>query len=244
VRLLLATSLAWLAPLAAPAPAPQTPPVAPDDLASPLEDPVTEALHDERLARLDAVANAVTDVRANFRQQRYTPLLQRPMLSSGTVRVIGRTVRWDTDAPYNTAMLITPVLVRIYYPQSALLEEYALDDRLGEVALSPCFRPRVLAEHFTMTVDDPASDEQVLAVDLVPRGTALRQFVQRVHVVIRRATATVDRAELFAMDDERTVVTFQDARTNVGLEDSQLQLHVAPAKRIVRPLARERNSAE
>src|SRR5690348_2310902 len=53
----------------------------------------------ERMTRVNDLATKVADLTAHFEQQKFTPMLKKPLTSSGTVRVLGSTMRWDTTKP-------------------------------------------------------------------------------------------------------------------------------------------------
>src|SRR4051812_396232 len=76
----------------------------------------------------------IKDLTADFEQKKFTPLLKRPLVSSGTVSVVGSAMRWDTAKPEPTAMLINEKEVRLLYPNQKTLEVYPLDQRLGSLA--------------------------------------------------------------------------------------------------------------
>src|SRR5437016_5461359 len=90
-----------------------------------------------RLTEIDSRAAKLTDLSADFEQQKFTTLLKKPLTSRGKVRIAGSTMRSDTTEPEPSIMLIDDKEVRLYYPKESTLEIYALGQQLGSLAASP-----------------------------------------------------------------------------------------------------------
>ena len=192
-----------------------------------------------RLSEIDARAAKVQGLSANFEQQRFTALLTRPLVSSGKIRIHGPQMRWDTEKPERSVMLIDQREAKIYYPIQKSLEIYALDQRLGELAASPLPRLDTLKRKFSFEQIPESqmgarSDHQFLALRLVPTDASLREHVHDVRVLLDVRAACVVRAEMIDSDDEKTVLSFSNIQVNVDVGD--LSLNVPPGTRISHPL--------
>src|SRR5207248_235768 len=88
---------------------------------------------------------------ANFQQQKFTALLKRPLVSSGTIRLRKSTMRWDTQQPQRSVLWMNDREARIYYPQPppGVVEVYTLDQKMAELASSPLPRLAVLKRKFS-----------------------------------------------------------------------------------------------
>lgn len=228
VLLVMFTGLAMPHPSGQP---PATAPTAPD--------PAFQAM----LQEIDAKSAAVTDLTATFEQKKKTALLRKPLVSSGTVKMKGSLVRWDTRKPHPTVMLIDDTQIRMYYPQQRTLEVFEVDESMRRITSSPLPRLAAIREQFHIEqaeVKELGVDrepERFVGVLLSPREESLRTHVERVRVLIERATGCAARVEITDSDGDTTTIDFTDLRTNVGLAESDLALNVPEGTKIVRPLA-------
>ena len=194
-----------------------------------------------RMAAIDAKAEKILDLSADFEQQKFTPLLKKPMISSGAVRAKGSAMFWDTRKPESTLMRVDEKEVRIYYPNAKTLEIYPLAGQLSALAASPLPRLAALLPHFKFT---PASTKDLgeqeaadrLAVQLTPIDESLREHVDHVTVLIDADRGFILAFQLIDADGERTVIHFTNVKTNQNLEDARLQLALPADVKTVRPL--------
>ncbi len=115
-----------------------------------------------RMTKVDQKAGAIVDLVADFEQQKFTPLLKKPMVSAGTVRAKGSAMLWDTRTPAATVMRVDEKEVSLFYPSEKTLEIYPLAGNLGAMASSPLPRLAMLIEHFKFA---PASGREMGAAD-------------------------------------------------------------------------------
>ena len=193
-----------------------------------------------KLLDIDARAAHVRTLAANFEQQKFTPLLRKPLVSQGRVQILGPLMRWDTRQPQPSVLLIDQHEARVYYPTQKIMEIYPLDKRLGELAASPLPRLDVLRARFAFRevpaseLDRSADPNRFIALALTPNEASLRQYVSHVRVLLDSASACVTRAEVTDADGERTLLSFTDVRLNVDVGD--LRLNVPPGTKITHPL--------
>ncbi len=238
----LSTVVAESAPSPATQPSPATRPAA--------IDPALWA----RLQAIDLRVAAIHDLTADFEQQKATPLLKKPLVSSGMVRVAGTTVRWDTRLPRPSSVLIRGAKIEFYYPQQASLEIYDLDQRLANLSASPLMRLNQLLTYFNLeplavTSLDPAADgASHIALRLVPRSANLQSRLTDVRVLIDAESGEVSRVEINDPDGERTTIRFTGTRINTGLSEADLNLQVPTDVKTSHPLegrmTRPRESSE
>lgn len=200
-----------------------------------------------RLQDIGRVASKIETLTADFTQRRHTSLLKEPLESSGQVLVKGGRTIWHTVKPRKNDMLITDDELRLYYPEEKLLEIYPIGRRGGELAASPVPRLETLVEYFTIrsVATTMIEDEQIadavtrgdlLAVRLVPHDPELARHLSQIDVFIRTETAYARRVEMTDTEGERTVLVFENVKTNEPLDDARLRLDVADDVRISRPL--------
>lgn len=187
-----------------------------------------------RLEALDRRAAETADITVDFEEEKFTPLLKKPLRSTGTVRVVAGRIRWDTQTPFPVMMLLENQELKLYFPQRQALEVYALADRLAQLAMSPQPRLADLRAHFDL---EPREEGAALVVDLTPQADVLRKHVQRIRVTLDEKEAAAKEVELVAGEGERTVIRFHRVRRNRGLKPTDLDLHIPPETVITHPLS-------
>jgi outer membrane lipoprotein-sorting protein len=202
-----------------------------------------------QLEEIDARGGKIKDFTSDFRQEKFTALLKKPLVSAGMVRVSGPVIRWDTKEPEAQVLYGDGKEVRMYYPSQKLLEVYAIDQRLGDLASSPLPRLKTLREHFTMERSDgkrfhaPPKDRQTLPLRLVPREEALRQHVEEVDVLLDVTAAHILELEIVDTDGDRTHVTFSKFQIDTGVMPDDLKLTVPADTTVSRPLEGKREQS-
>jgi outer membrane lipoprotein-sorting protein len=209
--------------------------------AAPSSQPTDPQLWKE-MSVIDAVVGKIKDVSADFEQQKFTPLLKKPLISSG--HVLGKTDRtlWTTDKPEPTKMLVDSTSIRIYYPEQMLEEIYPIQGQLGALASSPLPRIAALRRFFSFeripakSLDPAADDDKFLAIRMLPIDSALQEHVEEVKVLLDRRTGFIARAENIDADGDRTVLTFSNVKVDTNLPDDSLRLDIPTDAKISRPL--------
>jgi outer membrane lipoprotein-sorting protein len=213
-------------------------------LAAPNEKPTTRPLNpalEKQLREIDARASRIKDFTAEFRQEKFTALLRKPLISTGKVRVAGPIVRWDTAKPEPAVLRSDGREVRMYYPSQKLLEIYPIDQRLGDLATSPLPSLATVREHFTIEQSDgkgfePPKGRRVLSLRLVPIDAALREHVDEVTVLLDVEAGHILAFEVVDADGDRTHVTFSGIRLDTGIRPADLDLTVPQGTVVSRPL--------
>lgn len=204
--------------------------------------PAADADLEGALKAADAKTAAITDLSARFEQTKKTAMLRRPLISSGTVRIKGTTTRWDTQKPHVSAMRIDESQIRVYYPEQKTLEAFDVDASMRRITATPLPRLVLIREQFSISRADIGDllagqdPERFIGVLLTPREESLRKHVERVRVVIERASGCAARVEIVDADGDTTVIAFTDVKTNSGLTDADLELTIPEGTKIVKPL--------
>lgn len=202
--------------------------------------PATNPALMKQMSDIDARASRITTMVADFEQRKFTALMRRPVISSGTVRVKGAMLRWDTVKPDANVVLVNENSVSLYYPAQHTEEIYTIDQRLAQLAASPLPRLAVLREHFTFEqvkpteVDPTADPAKTFAVKMTPTQKELAEHVQQVRVVLDVAGAYILMAEITDADGDRTEVRFSHQQLNASVGD--LELKLPAGTKVVRPM--------
>lgn len=189
----------------------------------------------KRLEACDAKVAAIKDLTASFEQKKFSPLLRKPLTSTGTIYALGDAMLWKTDKPSPTQLRIDGKSMQLLDLTQKTLEIYPLQGKLASMAASPLPRLATLREKFDLAADPDAKPGK-LSVVLTPRDPELAKFVERVRVTLNEAVGVVETFELTDPDGERTEITFTNPKPNTGLSDKDLALTPPPGTKTSRPL--------
>ena len=189
----------------------------------------------EMLSQLDHHAQSIRDLTTDFVEEKFTPLLKKPLVSKGRVYIKGERTRWQTITPRESTLFTDASQVAIYFPARATMELYPIDQRLRALLVSPVPRVATLRRHFDIEITEADTPEQ-LHLRLTPKDDALREFVEELRVTVNVRLGLATRIDMTDPEGDRTVLTFENVRTNVGLADKDVERRVPPDTTIVRPL--------
>ena len=193
------------------------------------------------MVAIDEKAQHIHALVADFRQEKFTPLMKKPLVSSGTIHATGSTALWNTQQPEPTRMLVNDREIQIYYPKQSAEEIYPIAGKLGSLASSPLPRLEALKQFFTfrqIPVDDPTPDADPaneLMLELHPIDDALRQHVMQVRVLLDGSTGLVKIAETTDPDGERTSLTFSHVKLNPP-QQAELTLDIPAGTTVSHPM--------
>lgn len=203
---------------------------------------VTDAALLARLEGLDARFAEITRLRANFRQERQTPMLRRPLTSSGSVLLKDGVIRWNTREPSRSTMLITEDEIRIHDPEARVLEIYQTRERAGTAAEGRTGPPRLkdLLAHFSvMEVGVDAlgekPSERWLGLELIPTDEEMARRIVRITALLDTEAPMIRRVILEGVDGEVTDLELRDVRIGARIEDHEMELEIPEGTRISRP---------
>ena len=194
------------------------------------------------LVEIDARGAQVKDLKADFTQQKFTPLLKKPLTSTGTILIKGAASLWTTVQPEPTVMRIDDKQLQLLYPRQKVLEVYPTDSKMASLAASPFPRLDVLKKHFSFErlpvkdVDPSAKEGETLALRMQPLEPELRKHIDEVRVLLQVTTGFVLRATTIDADGDRVVLSFSNIRINGGVPDRELELVVPPGVKVTHPL--------
>lgn len=208
-----------------------------------------DAEFDKRLEAIDAAIVKMTDLQAEFEQTRRTPLIKKPLVSSGRVRCKGDLVRWDTTKPRESSLLIGHGVIRVFYPEDKLVEEYPVDEGFRDLAGAPLPRLAVLKARFdvaelaTKELSGNDADKNLLAVLLTPKSKELLKHVATVKVLIDVSINAATKIVITDADGDVTETSFRNVKINSGLTTEEVDPKFPGDVRVSRPLG-EQKAAE
>ncbi len=200
---------------------------------------------ESRLSKLDVITADIRDVTADFQEKVFTAMLKKPLSSQGKVFVKGKRTHWKTIKPTAVSLLTGDDHIAIYYPSRNTVEMYALDQHLRSLAISPLPKLAMLRRNFTIEPDTRSAEPSpanVLLLRLTPKNDSVREYIEEIFVRVDESIGLANQVEMIDADGDRTVITFTNIRTNVGITDEQVELHVPKNVTTVYPLeGREEN---
>jgi outer membrane lipoprotein-sorting protein len=81
------------------------------------------------------------------------------------------------------------------------------------------------------------SGGKLFAVRMTPTDPELREHVEVVRVLLDAQRGLIIRLEMRDSDGDRTLISFANVKTNVGLKDGDLRIAAPADVKITRPLA-------
>lgn len=207
----------------------------------------TDAELEAMLLEIDGRIGKIEDLRARFEQRKSSPLLRRPIVSSGEVIARGDVVLWRTERPRPAEMLVGGGEIRLLYPEDKLLEVYPIGNAKG-MAGGPLPRLHELRERFTFVrapkqeTDNASQSQDVL---LTPIAEEMRRSVASVRVSIDTSVPCVTKIVMTDPEGEQTTIEFSAIRINTGVKEKDVRLRVPEGTRESRPLegASDKNAA-
>jgi outer membrane lipoprotein-sorting protein len=199
----------------------------------------------DRMVQVDAKAGKIADLTADFEQQKFTPLMKKPLVSTGTVLAKDSAMLWDTRAPEPTLMRVDEKEVSLFYPKQKTVEIYPIAGQLSSLAASPLPKLAILLRYFRFAPAQAAGVSKEmgeinrpdrLALRLTPIDKELSEHVDNVVVLIDTQRAFILAFQLTDSDQERTVLRFSNVKTNTNLDDARLRFTLPAGVKTVRPL--------
>lgn len=195
---------------------------------------------DRRLDEIDVRLESVKTLKARFEQRKFTPILKKPLVSSGKVAVLGERTLWETQRPNQSVMLTDSRQLRVYYPDQKVIEVYELGEDVRGFSGSPLPRIAPLRAMFEISEGrgdgKRPRDEDVLVLELLPKGETLKKHVERVRVEIDTRVPCARRIEITDIDGERTEIEFRDVTLNAKVDEDEVVLKAPAGTREVWPL--------
>lgn len=195
----------------------------------------------DRMKAVDAKATAIGDLSADFTQQKFTPLLKKPMISTGNVLAKESVMLWETRTPEPTMMHIDDKEIQLYYPRQKSVEIYPVSGQVSGLIASPVPRLASLLARFSFA---PASGEEIgehagadlLGLRMLPTDATLREHVDKVLVLLDTRHGVIVDLIVIDTDGDRTEIHFSNIKTNANLDASRLRLNLPLDVKMVRPL--------
>lgn len=209
---------------------------------------ISNAKLNEILEDVDRRGAAVTSLRANFRQEKRTAMLNKPLVSSGKLAIKGDHTRWDTLEPHRSTMTIDPQSLRIHYPEQSVVEIYDLGDDYRQFSGSPIPRLDKLRQafeiaHLPVALNSPPAnggktepDYTYIRLGLTPKTDQLKQHLTRLSVVIDTRLPCAVQMTVEDIDGDITDIKFSEIKINAEVADKDVALNVPSGTREVRPL--------
>ena len=193
------------------------------------------------LARLDEARPALGGgcLRVPFERRKATPLLRRPLASSGVLTASGGALRWETLEPRPGETVIAGGEMRIVYPEQRRVEVYPLGGAAAAAGFGPASPLSGLPDRFAVTRADPPAWEGdrapgLTGLRLVPLDADTAAQLRSIRLGVEEATGSVRRLETVESDGSSTVYRF--GRAEVSEDPCPIEPPAPEGYEVVRPL--------
>ncbi|BAM05245.1 outer membrane lipoprotein carrier protein LolA [Phycisphaera mikurensis] len=195
------------------------------------------------LTRLDANRPDLADacMTAAFERRKVTPLLRKPLASSGVLTASGGALRWETLRPRPGTTVIAGGEMRIVYPDEKRVEVYDLSVA-GGMGFGPASPLSELTERFEVVEAEPpawagadAADPlpPLIGLRLVPRDAAVAEQLRSIGLGIEEATGAVRLLE--TVDGDGSSTSYRFASPEVKPEPCVIEPPAPEGFEVVRP---------
>ncbi len=175
--------------------------------------------------------SGVTRWTGTFVQERVTPLLDEPLVSTGTIRVADGVVRFDTADPYPSVMVVRDGVVTFFYPDDATVELFTADARTSPLGVLARGQLGLLQEHFRLSFlesDEPGTARFELT-PLPPEtggGAASADTAERITITLGDERADLRAVAFIDGDGQSTDLRFEwfEAAPELTADELDLKL--------------------
>ena len=196
-------------------------------------DPLEDALR-----AIEEKGKTVRSFRARFKQEKTVYLLDEPLRSEGRILYArpGR-LRWDTERPRPSTLLIDEKGMRIYLPELRQLEVYEFPGKEALGAILPLFGQSVEELRRLYDVSLKAGGDPALhTLVLVPRAERMRRAVARIEVGIEKETLLPRSLRVDDPAGDHSLTVFEKVEPDVEIPESELRLDVPEGTVVKKPL--------
>lgn len=169
---------------------------------------------------IQAAADAVTAVRADFTQEKHLPILKKPLVSTGTFAYQAPgNLRWEYLQPVRSILLTYKGETRRFLESEGKLVP---DQSAGLAAMT------VVMDQITAWLGGRFDDNPMFATELAPGGKILltptaegmAKLIQRIELQLAAEPGTIDTVTIYEDEAAFTRLIFQNLSLNPDLKDS------------------------
>ena len=196
----------------------------------------TEELLDDLLEKLDERTAQIEDLTAHFTREKHSILLRKPLVSKGSVWVLGDKVKWETKEPRASLMLVSNRSARLYDPESNRVEIYPISAGLAAIIGTPLPRFARLKESFLIERVQPDNESEHIVLKLSPLDEELAKHIASITVWIDTKIPAATTLEMVDAEGDRTTITFSRIKLNQDLKDTDFELELPDDAMIEYPM--------
>jgi outer membrane lipoprotein-sorting protein len=176
---------------------------------------------EEVLSRLEERVSGIETLKADFVQQKFLAILDRPLVLKGTILMQKPDLfSWTVREPLRYSMVVRGEVVQQWDEDTRRVEKISLSKNpVFKMAiqqmrdwLSGAYKSMLGQYEVTVIDEDPIS------LEFIPRDTALaREVIDRVTVEFDRDERYIWRIHIFEKEGDRTLITFADTQLNAPI---------------------------
>ena len=176
---------------------------------------------------IQAAADAVTSVRADFTQEKHLPILKKPLVSTGSFAYADPgSLRWEYVQPVRSILLMHDGETRRFLESEGKLVP---DRSAGLQAMS------VVMDQITAWLKGRFDDNPMFAAELAgggkivltPTAEGMAKMIRRIELQLAAEPGAIDTVTIYEDETAFTRLVFEDLHLNPQLEESLFQ-EVAP----------------
>jgi outer membrane lipoprotein-sorting protein len=176
---------------------------------------------EEVLSRLEKRVSGIETLKADFVQQKFLAVLDRPLVLKGTILMQKPDLfSWTVREPLKYSMVIRGEAVQQWDEDTRRVEKISLSKNpVFKMAiqqmrdwLSGAYRSMLGQYEVTVIDEDPIS------LEFIPRDTAIaKEVIDRVTVEFDRDERYIWRIHIFEKGGDRTLITFENTLLNAPI---------------------------
>lgn len=174
----------------------------------------------EALERLRASFAGMKDFTAEITQEKQLKIMKRKLVTTGTVRFMKPGLFFmELKPPYPSRMVLTDSAIDMYFPQDKVRQQIALPADEGlKRWLALLERPITRLPEGVEITADRSGDTQTVTIVPQKKGQ-VRQFT-----IASGPDGTLRRLVIEERNGNRTALTFNRLRANVGLSEADFRV--------------------
>jgi len=176
--------------------------------------------------KIQDTAKEIQTIRASFEQLKHLSILENDIKSYGMFYFKRENnLRWAYEKPYQYVIVMTGDEIRIKNEQKVNAFDLKSNRLFREISLmmSVLLRGEIFENH-AFSVEMKENENYYLAL-LKPSTEELKQFLATVYLYFDKEQLTVTKLRMIEKSGDYTLITFNDKKINIEIQDSIFDLH-------------------
>jgi len=186
-----------------------------------------------RLLRLfDEAQSGTVTMTARFTEEKHLRLLAAPVVSRGVMNFSRpNKVRWEYEDPQRRVFIVTEKMYLAYDPALRRAEEVPYKAFVGKRLMRLLGLGQSVDEletYYDIRLEPDGDLDGTRLLVLTPRRQRVRDRLAEMRLWVDEGTGLPRRIGYLDADGDSTRITFDDVRTNIGIDAGRFQLDLPP----------------